>query len=143
MTLPRIYADFNAIEYIDEKTHAAEISLTGYGTLASLARQNLRLSEGMSVLLYEPNDIECEAIAHFDPSRKDPAGRLGEWVACIADHRAIRSSVHPETSSNEHPCITCGSNFTDQLLDSRNYKEKCVHCGASVMEPMAPPENAT
>jgi len=142
MPLPRVYADFNAIEYLGEGPFAAELALTGYGTLASLARQKLRLVEGMAVLLCEPNDIECEAVVHFDSSRKDPAGRSGEWIALIADHRAIRDSKEADASSNEHPCIVCGNDFATQLIANRNYEETCSHCGASVMEPMAPPKSA-
>jgi hypothetical protein len=142
MPLPRIYADFNAIEYLGEGSSSAEVPLTGYGTLASLARQKLRLFEGMAVLLYEPSDIECEAVVHFDYSRKDPAGRVGAWVARIADHRAIRDSKQSEEPSSEHPCIICGGDFAPQLAGARNYMETCIHCGASVMEPMAPPKSA-
>lgn len=142
MPLPRVYADFNAIEYLGEGSTAAELALTGYGTLASLARQKLQLSEGMAVLLYEPDDIECEAVVHFDSTRKDPAGRVGAWVARIADHRAIHDSKHSEKPSNEHPCIVCGADLAPQLAGSRNYAEICIQCGASVMKPMAPPKSA-
>ncbi len=144
MPVPRVYADFNAIEYLDGGSSMAEMALTGYGTLASLARQRLRLSEGLLLLLYESNDIECEAVAHFDQSRKDPAGRIGEWVALIDDHRNIRDCTEPPEASNEHPCIVCGNDFASQSLTrGRDYKEICVNCGASVMEPMMPPQSAT
>ena len=143
MSPPRIYADFNAIEYLDNERSIAEVALTGYGTLASLARQRLRLVEGMALLLYQPNDIECEAVAHFERFRRDPADRSGEWVARL-DARKIRDCLHPEEASNEHPCIVCGRDFLAQPSTvARNYKENCIGCGASVMEPMAPPEDAT
>ena len=143
MSPPRVYADFNAIEYTgDGKT--AEIALTGYGTLASLARQRLHLVEGMALLLYEPNDIECEAVVYFDSSRRDPAGRKGEWVARIDDHRMTRSSFAPEELSNEHPCSVCGTDFAVRTTTVvRNYTESCPKCGASVMAPLAPPKDAT
>jgi hypothetical protein len=114
ISLPRVYADFNAIEYVSTGQASAETPLTGYGTLASLARQRLQLAEGMWLLLYEPNDIECEADVHFDSSRTDPAGRKGQWVARINDHRQIRSSSASEESPLEHPCIVCGTNFAAQ-----------------------------
>jgi hypothetical protein len=142
MPLPRIYADFNAIEYPAEEPSVAELPLTGYGTLSSLARQNLRLKEGMRVLIFEPNDIECEATVHFDTSRQDPAGRTGEWVARI-EHRSIRSSAEPEEAGMDFPCIVCGSKFESaSSVGTRNYQEKCARCGASVMEPLAPPHHA-
>lgn len=142
MPLPRIYADFNAIEYFDNERSVAEMALTGYGTLGSLARQGLRLTEGMALLLYEPNDIECEAVAHFRGSLRDPAGRMGAWVARL-DPRNIKDCVQPEELSKQHPCMVCGKDFLAQEPPrTRNYTENCTGCGASVMEPMAPPENA-
>ncbi len=80
MHLPLVDADFNAIEYLDDERTKAEMALTGYGTLGSLARQKIQLQEGMALLLFEPNDIECEVTVHFDAERKDPTGRLGAWA---------------------------------------------------------------
>jgi hypothetical protein len=138
MPLHKVYADFNAIEYRADEPAIATVALTGYGTLASLATQKLRLSEGMSVLIFEPNDVECEATVHFDLSRLDPAGRMGEWVARVV-HRNIRSSTEPGSAGAELPCLVCGATFPSQ---PRNYRETCATCGASVMEPLAPPKNA-
>lgn len=142
LSLPRVYADFNAIEGPIKGSSILEMPLTGYGTLASLARQKLQLSEGMLMLFFEPGDIECEATVHFDTSRKDPANRVGEWVAQI-DPASIRDNNGLEESSNAHPCIVCGHDFMTGLGSSaaRNYKEVCICCGASVMAPMANPEN--
>jgi hypothetical protein len=141
MPLPRVYADFNAIEYPPDAAFA-EMRLTGYGTLASLARQGLRLSEGMALMLFEPNDIECEATVHFDRERKDPAGRRGEWVARF-NHRLVKDSTREaEHVSEQHPCIVCGVPSFG-LSATRNYTELCPVCGASVMEPMLPPNRAT
>jgi hypothetical protein len=144
MSIPRVYADFNALECVCEGSAAAEMALTGYGTLASLARQNIRLVEGMQLLFYEPGDVECEGVAHFDAKRSDPSGRIGAWVARIADHRSVRDCTETFEASNAHPCIVCGLDLMAQRTTlTRNYKETCVGCGASVMEPMAPPQNAT
>ena len=141
MPIPRVYADFNAIEYCGEGSHAAEMALTGYGTLASLAGQGIRLTEGMTLLLFEPMDIECEATAHFDVARKDPAARIGAWVGRIADHRNIRDCTEPSETSRAHPCIVCSHDFfAHQKIISRTYTEICACCGASVMAPMAPPD---
>jgi hypothetical protein len=106
--LPRIYADFNAIEYDDaDGAYYARLPLTGYGTLASLSRQRLRLTEGLRLVLYEPNDIECDATAHFEESRVDPAGRLGEWVGLI-EKNEFRDSLGDEEFWPEHLCFGCG-----------------------------------
>ena len=138
---PRVYADFNAIEYSGDAS-IAEMPLTGFGTLASLASQGVRLHEGMSLVLFEPDDIECAATVHFDRSRTDPAGRQGEWVARF-DHRTVRD--FPQTGEGvplQHPCIVCGVPFFGERR-ARAYTDVCVNCGASVMEPMLPPSIAS
>ena len=138
MPLPRVYADFNAIEYPADKPFA-EMPLTGFGTLSSLARQGLRLSENMALILCEPNDIECEVTVHFDMSRTDPAGRQGEWVARF-DLRLVRDLPNTgERFPTQHPCMVCGQSF----YQPRTFTDRCRNCGASVMEPMLPPDNAT
>jgi hypothetical protein len=142
MSLPRVYADFNALEYVRDEGSDAVMALAGYGTPGSLARQGLRLEEGMSLLLYEPNDIECEAKAHFDPSRMDPAGRAGEWVARL-DPRKIRDSAVAKDVSKAHPCIACGREFFEKSSTTcRNCMEVCTGCGASIMAPMASSNSA-
>lgn len=137
MPLPYVYADFNAIEYPSDQS-LAEMPLTGLGTLASLAMQRIRLTEGMALVLFEPEDIECEVTVHFDTARADPAGRQGEWIARF-DHRLVRDTSRAGlTVPNEYPCIVCGQSFFGPAL-GRNYTAICRNCGASVMEPMLPP----
>jgi hypothetical protein len=140
--LPRVYADFNAIEYVVAGTGYARLPLTGYGTLASLSRQRLRLTEGRPLILFEPNDIECEATAHFETSRLDPAGRLGEWVALIQKDE-FRDSRGDEELSLQHPCFGCGVDLNNQVPPGwRTYKEFCSACGTPVMAPLLPPSAA-
>jgi hypothetical protein len=141
MPTPRVYADFNSIEYSSIDRSVASIDLTGYGTLASLSNQKLRLFEGMKVLLYEPNDIEVEGVAYFDRAQTDPAGRTGKWFARI--HSNIRDSAHPATEHHDHLCFGCGRSLLPHLKAvGQQYAEFCPHCGTSVMAPLAPPENA-
>ncbi len=52
-------------------------------------RRPCGLEEGMSLILFEPNDFECNATAHFDQSRADPDGLRGAWVARF-DRHAVR-----------------------------------------------------
>lgn len=138
MRLPQVYADFNAIEHGANATDLAALPLTGYGTLSSLAAQGLRLSEGMRVLIYEPEDIECEALIHFDPSRADPAGRQGEWVALVQPTE-IRASTLTHEPALDFPCLACGRLFEQA---ARSFRELCSGCGSSVMLPLAPPGSA-
>jgi hypothetical protein len=141
-TLPRVYADFNAIEYDRGGPYYARLPLTGYGTLASLAKQRLRLSEGLELVLFEPNDIECTARAHYEPSRKGPAGILGEWVALIPQNDFC-DSMEGSEFVYEHPCFGCGVDLQkNQPPRWRSYHEVCSECGTPVMAPVAPPESA-
>ena len=71
MILPRIYADFNSIEN-SEGGSTSTLRLTGYGTIRSLSNQKLQLFEGMALVVFEPNDIEADGIAHYDPQTKGP-----------------------------------------------------------------------
>lgn len=143
MSAPRIYADFNSIEYLNADHSSATVGLTGYGTLASLSKLKLRLTEGMALLLYEPNDIEVQGSAHFDRERKDPAGRSGEWIAFI-DPREIKDCAQGEPAHFEHDCFGCGRNLLPHLKAvGQRYSEFCPHCGTSVMAPLASPEDAT
>jgi hypothetical protein len=139
MSAPYIYADFNGIEYTNETKAEAILDLNGYGTLASLARLNLYLTEGMPLVLYEPNDIEATGIAHFDKNRRDPAGRVGAWVAHINSSN-IQASTYAREPSSEHPCMSCRQDLNPYLSKvGRAYKEICPYCGTSIMAPLSPP----
>lgn len=145
MTVPVVYADFNAMMKAAKRVGLPEVemAITGYGTLQSLASQGVRLAEGMPLLLFEPNDIQCTATAHFDDRLVDPAGRVGAWVA-VLDPSKIHDSQLSAPSDVSHPCISCGFEFTKYLqVHCRHYEEHCPECGASIMEPMAPPRRET
>ncbi len=135
---PYVYTDFNALEWTDGEMTCGVIPLTGYGTLSSHARQQLSLEEGMLFVAYTPNEIECEVIAHFDPLRKDPAGRRGEWVAVI-DAKLIRDSTGDREKSDSHPCSKCSRDLKESPTYLRSYVEVCPFCGTSVMTPLDPP----
>lgn len=139
MNPPRIYADFNAIEYLDGSRVEARMSITGYGSLASLSKQKIRLSEGLRLTLFEPGDVEVTGVAHFDPARRDPAGRAGEWVVQFRASE-IRDSACGSELTREHLCFSCGENMYTHLDKvGRRYVESCPRCGTSVMEPLGPP----
>jgi hypothetical protein len=142
MNIPRVYADFNSIEYQDAAHTSATVGLTGYGTIASLSKLKLQLTEGQQLLLYEPNDIEVEGVAFFDRKRIDPAGRPGEWMARL-DPRNIRDAMPTTESPHEHPCFGCGYDLLPHLKAvGQRYIEICPNCGTSVMAPLEPPKAA-
>jgi len=141
MTPPRVYADFNGLLEAVSRVGVPEVEMpiTGYGTLRSLASQGIRLAEGMSLLLYEPNDIQCEAVVHFDAALLDPAGRTGAWVA-VFDPANIQDFSIPEPDT-AHPCLSCAADLSKHLrIHGSACAEVCPNCGASVMEPMSPPD---
>ena len=143
MPAPRqVYADFNAIEYPADGSSYARLPLTGYGTLASLAAQKLRLIEGLELVLYEPNDVECTATVHFDSARLGPAGNVGEWVAVIQDNN-FRDSEICSGQDFQHLCYGCGIDLEkNQPVGWRSYRELCGRCGTPVMAPLAAPTGA-
>lgn len=137
---PRVYADFNAIEHQD--AGCSLLPLTGYGTLASLSRQQIRLVEGQELVLFEPNEVECEATVYYDRSSVGPAGIVGEWVARIPTG-AFRGCTEAEQPTLEHPCSGCGLDLEKyQPVNWRSYHEVCSKCGAPVMALLAPPPSA-
>lgn len=139
MELPRVYADFNGIEHSEDGASAV-VHLTGYGTIRSLSNQKLRLAEGMAIVV-ESDDIEADAIAHFDSTLKDPAGRTGAWVARL-DPKQFRDAAKGDDFQNGHACFECGKDLK-QITYYQRYNEHCPDCGTSVMAPLAPPASAT
>ncbi len=136
---PRIYVDFNALEYARDGSGLAEVSITGYGTLASLSCQKLQLTEGLEVVIFEPENIESLGLTRFDPLRVDPAGRTGEWVVRI-DPKQVQDCKVGQTPPNSHPCFGCGIDLQPHLeAIGRSYSEICPSCGTAVMAPLAPP----
>ena len=83
MKLPFVYADFNSLEPSLTGSYDSRIDLVGYGSLKSLSRQKIQISEGMRLIVYEPNDIKAEGIVHFDRTESDPAGRDGKWFVLL------------------------------------------------------------
>jgi hypothetical protein len=140
---PRVYADFNCIEYSQDLENLDSLKITGYGTLASLSRQKIQLKEGMELTLVTPNDIECEAIVKFNENVPCPSGATGAWVAYF-NHNNIRKCVGVESEEFSHPCFNCGEDLESHFkLFGRLYAEHCPLCGVSIMAPMAKPEKPT
>ena len=142
MSAPRFYADFNGIEYLNDDKSKSVLELAGYGALATLSEQKIRLTEGMEVVIYEPDDIEADAVVRFDRARIDPAGRQGAWVAEF-DARKIRPCAAGMKVPGSHPCFSCGEDLTAHFdAVGRRYVEHCPACGTDVMSPMLPPSDA-
>ena len=139
MAIPVIYADFNSLEASDVGGFDSRVGLTGYGSIASLSTQGIRLTEGMNLIVCEPSDIEAEGIAHFDSCVVDPAGRQGEWFVLV-NREEIRDTDRILNSVKEHLCLGCRKDLFTYLNEgSRLYREICPYCGTSIMAPLAPP----
>jgi hypothetical protein len=80
MNDPRIYADFHNA---DSK---GRVRLTCVGTIEDLARQGIRLVEGLPIVLHD-EELEAEGVVEY--SRDE-----GSWVASI-DWDAIRAISSP------------------------------------------------
>lgn len=142
MKIPFVYADFNSLESASIGSYDSRIDLVGYGSLMSLSRQKIQLSEGMRLIVYEPNDIEAEGVAHFDWTESDPAGRDGKWYALI-NKDEINESSQEDLSDESHLCFGCGGDLNELLTTkARNYTEECPVCRTSVMKPLEPPKDA-
>ena len=143
MIPPLIYADFNSLEPYSYGSYDSRVDLVGYGSLRSLARQKIQLSEGMRLIICEPGDLEADGIAHFDQTTTDPAGRSGKWFALL-NRDEIRKSTQEDILTDDHPCFECGEDLNKILATkARNYTEKCPICNTSIMKPLeAPPTDA-
>lgn len=137
-----MYADFNGLRPYASSEFDSRVSLTGYGSLRSLAAQKLQLVDGMRMIIFEPNDVEADGIASFDSSEVDPAGRRGEWFVLVNENE-IRRSNRAEPTDQTHRCFECGADLDEMLkANGRKYTEKCPECSTSIMAPLKPPTNA-
>jgi hypothetical protein len=136
----KIYADFNGIVVCPGGLPNSCLDLTGYGTLASLSRHRIRLSEGLVLTFYEPDDIEVEAEVFYDTTHRGKFTAPGRWLARFNSVKIRNSEVTEARERPEHLCFTCRLDLTEYLrLVGRQYNEACPSCGTSVMHPLLPP----
>ena len=136
----RIYADFNGIESPSEDAAQCLLDLTGYGTLASLSLQQIRLHEGMSLTLFDPDGLEVEAVALFDESKVGKDSHSSGWLAKFKCS-LIKECTPVLHDFDKHLCFKCRRDLKSHLLEvGQQYKEICPYCETSVMFPLLPPE---
>ena len=139
MDIPFVYADFNSIERYTFGGYDSRVGMTGYGSIASLSTQRIKLREGMDLIVYEPLDIEATGVAHFDLNCSDPAGRIGMWFVLV-NNKDIRDSKYSSEAGGTHLCFGCRYDLKEHLDKSgRRYQEKCPRCGTEIMTPLSPP----
>jgi len=135
----KIYADFNGITNLGDSSYEY-IDLCGYGTLASLSYYKIKLEKGMEVTLFEPGDIEVDAVIEFISSETDKYNPLGKWFGKYKGETVKASNTEGEYNQ-EHLCFNCRYNLEEHLNDvGRQYNESCPICKTAIMYPLSPPE---
>src|SRR2546427_11981218 len=80
MSTPRVYADFNDLPGPTDNDQRMRLSY--WGSLCDLARQRIRLRDGMPITVYDSSDgdedMEVDGIARYNVSAATYAS-LGMW----------------------------------------------------------------
>lgn len=136
-SIPKIYADFNNIEDFENDSFCY-LNLTGYGTLASLSNNQIRLMEGMKFHFYD--DCGTAVIAHVFFYRNLVNNYCSGWFAKFRKEDIFYEPV-VEHNFSIHLCSRCRRNIYLDLDHTigREYKGACTHCGELVMSPLFPP----
>lgn len=142
-----IYADFNGIENFDRsKTSAVDMQdnsrvvimdVTGYGTLQSLSRHQVRFYEGQVLQFNDPDGLMISGVMCFYPERIK--SNCSGWFAKFRWNDVV--DCEPlEHDYNTHLCFKCQEDIRPHLnAVGQQYNEECPFCGTSVMFPMAAP----
>ena len=137
----RVYADFNGVDGVTGEPAMCHLLLTGYGTIASLNNQQIRLREGMRLIFFTPNDIEVEGDVFFDRENPGKFSAVGQWKAKYNQDEVRDSIVGEEGDPLKHLCFDCRLDLKDYLKTvGQSYAETCPNCGTDVMYPLLPPD---
>lgn len=135
--LQKIYADFNNLEHF-ENDDFVYLNLTGYGTLASLSNNQIRLAEGMKLHFYDDCGTAVIADVFFYGNLIN--NHCSGWFAKFRNEDIFYEPV-VEHDFLIHLCSRCRRNIyldLDQTI-GRQYKGACIHCGELIMTPLLPP----
>jgi hypothetical protein len=132
----RIYADFNGIEKCEFDSDLLCLNLTGYGTLASLSFNEVKLFKGQVLELSDPDGTSVFGTVYFDKNKisKNCSG----WFAKFREDE-ISEGEPLKYDKNAHLCFKCRKNIKPHLdMVGRQYKENCPYCGTPIMFPLLP-----
>ncbi len=137
MTRPRLYADFNGLQYSPRSSSMMALYLHYRGTLADLGQLRLALSEGLEVDVYsdsdEHEDLEVTGLVRFDHSS-------GMWFVEFENDAVRYVPTRPGTHDRIMECWTCGADLTQQIHDrGLSLGDRCDACGVRVHAPLDPP----
>ena len=135
----RIYADFNGCMESPRDSSKSIVPLDTWGSLRDLSNAGVRLQEGLKLVVHmdsdETEDIEADAVAHFDRERR-------WWYAELESE--IRDVPAYDRSVTEFLCLGCRLDLGPLALvpDSAPPKryEHCPKCGLSIQSATAPPK---
>ena len=135
----QIYADFNGIDQKDDSSGECDMDLTGYGTLASLSTQQIKLREGMILQFFDDDGTTVKGTVYFDP--KKITYNCSGWFARFHDDD-ISYDGPQEFDFQMHLCFSCRHNIKKYIESvGQNFTGTCPHCGTPIMYPLLPPEN--
>ncbi len=133
-----IYADFNGIEDCINDLDSVLLDLTGYGTLASLSFHKIKLYEGLSIELCDPEGLMATGMILFDKTKV--SNNCSGWFAKFMKDK-ISEGEPIEHDYSKHLCFNCRENIKEHLDKvGRQFNEECPFCGTSVMFPITSPE---
>lgn len=137
MGTPIIYADFHGLRPSSQTHGMSAVPLDSYGSLRDLSNQQVRLQEGLSIVIYadssEQEDLEADATVYFDSN-------LGLWLAEIDEGRIRHVPIHASWNKAEFLCIQCRRNLESHFEEQgRNQQTTCPNCGVEITTAVKPP----
>jgi hypothetical protein len=133
MSALRVYADFNDLPGPTDGDQRMWLSY--WGSLCDLARQRIRLRDGMHVTVYDSSDgdedMEVDGIVRHNASAADI--RFAWYVEINqATFRRVAPPMR-ELAPTILTCFHCGVHL-DGLLTSVEAYARCPRCGGGVLD---------
>jgi len=139
MTTPIIYADFMGLMPSSRNQHLSAIPLDTYGSLRDLSNQQVRLREGLALIVYmdsaEGEDVEADSVVYYDSEHR-------WWMAEIDKEKIRYVPSHDEIwNRKDFLCFKCRQDLEPYFKKyGRNLETCCPDCGTRYMTPILPPE---
>lgn len=138
MKVPIIYADFNGIMSSSQNKDLSAVPLDTYGSLKDLTNQQVKLQEGMALIIYmdsaEGEDLEADSVVYYDSKHKC-------WMAEIDDKKIRDVASHANLWKQiEFLCFQCRQDLEPYFREhGRNLETRCPNCGLCILTPTLAP----